>query len=140
MASLRNGLGTGIALGIVIALVFAVVISLLPEDLFVDKTLLAASFAVQVVAGPVFVWIAQRLADLRGEDGRVVLSAAVAGALACDGLGIVFWPGLYGQEGEALTGVAATLLWAFAWIVIAGMLIGDRWARSRANARAEVSA
>jgi hypothetical protein len=131
MSSSRGGAGTGIAVGIVIGLVVAVAIGVLPEDLFVDGRLLAASFAVLVVVAPAFVWLAQRVADLRGQDGRLVLTAAVAAALACDGLGIVAWPGLYGQDGEALTGVAATLLWAFAWIVIAGMLIGDRWARSR---------
>jgi hypothetical protein len=134
MTSLRNGFGTGIALGVVLAVVFAVAIGLLPEDLFVDDRLLAALFAAQAVAAPAYVWVAQRVADRRGGDGRVVLTAAVAAALACDGLGIVFWPGLYGQDGEALTGVAATLLWAFAGIVVAGMLIGDRWARERAAA------
>jgi hypothetical protein len=47
----------------------------------------------------------------------------VAGALTFDGLFIGFWPAVYGQEGFALTMTASMLLWAFAWIVIAGLIM-----------------
>ena len=58
----------------------------------------------------------------RSESPRQVLLWACSGALAFDGLVLGFWPGLYGHEGLATTIVATLLLWAFAWIVAAGLL------------------
>ena len=65
---------------------------------------------------------------LRADRHRLLL-AAVAGALAFDGVAIGFFPEVYGQPQESMAWVAATLLWAFAWIVIAEAVVEARTTR-----------
>jgi hypothetical protein len=113
----------GLGLGVVLALAFALVIAQLPEQWFVDTGPRAVLYAAQVVAAPAFVLVARAVGRVVSAPSRTVLLWAVAGALAVDGLAIGFWPSVYGQTGDALTWVAATLLWAFAWIVAAGMVM-----------------
>jgi len=71
----------------------------------------------------IFVPIAKGVARIRRESPRPVLLWACVGALAFDGLMLGFWPSLYGQEGLAQAIIAALLLWAFAWIVAAALLV-----------------
>jgi hypothetical protein len=113
----------GLGVGIVGALGFAVVISLFPESWFTDTGSRALLYAAQVPAGALFVLLARAVGRAGAGDDRVVLQGIIAGALLVDGLFIGFWPAIYGQEGEALTYTASLLLWAFAWIVIAGLVM-----------------
>jgi hypothetical protein len=115
--------GTGLVVGIVGALGFAVVISLFPETWFTSTGNRALLYAAQVPAGVLFVLLARAVGRAVGGDDRLVLQGVIAGALLVDGLFIGFWPVIYGQEGEALTYTASLLLWAFAWIVIAGVVM-----------------
>lgn len=119
----RTGSVLGVALGLGIAFVFALVIARMPERWFVEPEPRAVLYLVQVLVAPVFVLVARWVARPAGASERTVLFWAVAGALAFDGLVLGFWPSLYGQSGEALAWTAATLLWAFAWIVVAGLLL-----------------
>ena len=80
-------------------------------------------FVIQVPAALIFVPIARGVARFRGESPRLILLWACVGALAFDGLALGFWPSLYGQEGAAQAVIAALLLWAFAWIVAAALLV-----------------
>ncbi len=118
-----NGLVSGLILGVAIAFVFAVVIRFIPADWFVNTVYRAILFAVQVPSALAFIPVAAVVARLRGESPRQVLLWACCGALAFDGLVLGFWPALYGQEGAALTAVATLLLWAFAWIVAAALIL-----------------
>lgn len=119
----RTDLLAGLPSGAAIAFAIALALALVPAAWFLDPTLRAILYAVQIPAGPVFVLIARGVARLVRGDERMVLLWAVTGALAFDGLALGFWPGLYGQTGEALAWMTATLLWAFAWIVAAGLLL-----------------
>jgi hypothetical protein len=121
--SSREGLVSGLLLGVLIASGFALFIRLIPADLLVNTPSRALLYAVQVPAALIFVLVARGAARLRGESPRLLLLWAAAGALAFDGLALGFWPALYGQEGVALALVAALLLWAFAWIVAAALLV-----------------
>ena len=123
MVRMSGGAVPGLALGVLIAFGFAFVIRVLPEELFTETGPSAAFYALQVAAGPVFVIVLRRIARALRIDPQALLLWAVAGALAFDGLVIGFWPSLYGQTGEALTYAATTLLWAFAWILIASLVM-----------------
>lgn len=118
-----KGAATGFVVGFVGALGFAVLISFFPEAWFTDPGPRVVLYAVQVPAGVVFVLLARGVGRLIGADGHLVLMWVVAGALIVDGSFIGFWPGIYGQEGFALTITASMLLWAFAWVVIAGLVV-----------------
>lgn len=123
LASNRDGLASGLVLGFVIAFVFAIVIRFLPAAWFLDPGARAALYAAQAPTALVFVAIAGWVARYRSESPRQVLLWACCAALAFDGLVLGFWPALYGQAGEARTAVATLLLWAFAWIVAAALLL-----------------
>jgi hypothetical protein len=114
---------TGFIVGFVGALGFAILISFFPESWFVETGPRIVLYAAQVAAGPLFVLLARGIGQRIGVDGQSVLMWIVAGALTFDGLFIGFWPAIYGQEGFALTMTASMLLWAFAWIVIAGLIM-----------------
>lgn len=113
----------GLLIGLGGAAVFAVVISFFPESWFTETGQRAVLYAVQVPAGVLFVLLARGAGRSIDVDDRVLFQGLVAGALLFDGLFIGFWPGIYGQEGFALTMTASVLLWAFAWIVIAGLAL-----------------
>lgn len=134
----RGATLAGLGIGTFIAIGFALVISVLPEELFVETGRRAVLYAVQVPAGPVFVIVLRWIAGRLRVDSSELLLWAVAAALAFDGLVIGFWPGLYGQTGDALTYTATTMLWAFAWILIAGLAMEGRAgaAARRTGARA----
>ena len=119
----REGLVSGLILGVLIAFTFALLIRLIPADLLVNTLSRAVLYAIQVPAALIFVPIARGVARLRGESPRLVLLWACVGALAFDGLALGFWPSLYGQEGLAQAVIAALLMWAFAWIVAAALLV-----------------
>ena len=119
----REGLISGLILGVLIAFGFALLIRLIPANLLNEVLPRIALYAVQVPAALVFIPIARVVARFRAENPRMVLLWAAAGALAFDGLALGFWPSLYGQEGTALAVLAALLLWAFAWIVAAALLM-----------------
>lgn len=121
--SAREGLVTGLILGVLIAFGFALLIRLIPESLLVGTASRALLYAVQAPAALIFVPIARGVARIRRESPRLVLLWACVGALAFDGLALGFWPSLYGQEGLAQAIIAALLLWAFAWIVAAALLV-----------------
>jgi hypothetical protein len=121
--SSREGLVTGLILGILIAFSFALLIRLIPANLLVELPSRAVLYAIQVPAALIFVPIARGVARIRSERPRPVLLWACVGALAFDGLALGFWPSLYGQVGTALAVIAALLLWAFAWIVAAALLV-----------------
>lgn len=119
-------LAIGLPVGLAIGLGFALVIGLIPEAAFADTGWRALLFAAQVPAGLVFVVVFHLLARSLGADRHRLLLAAVAGALAFDGVAIGFFPDIYGQPAESMARVAATLLWAFAWIVIAEAVVEAR--------------
>lgn len=122
----RNDAVSGLILGIAIAFVFALVFRIIPADWLVEPAPRALLYAAQVPAALIFIPIARLVAGWRGAGPRELLLWACVGALAFDGLVIGFWPGLYGQEGLALTVVATLLLWAFAWILAAALLFAPR--------------
>jgi hypothetical protein len=125
-ASNRDGLASGLLMGVSIAFFFAIVIRFIPAAWFLDPVARAALYAAQVPTALVFVPIAVRVARFRVESPRQVLLWACCGSLAFDGLVLGFWPALYGQMGEARTAVATLLLWAFAWIVAAALLVAPQ--------------
>jgi len=116
----------GIPLGLAIGLGFALFISLIPESAFTESLPRTLLYAGQVIAGALFALVFRPLARLGRWDPYGLLNGAAAGAMLFDGLALGFWPSLYGHEGPALTYVAATLLWAFAWILIANQMINRR--------------
>ena len=128
-------LGLGIPLGLAIGLGFALVIGLIPEAAFAETGWQALLYAAQVPAGLVFVLVFHALARVLGADRHRLILAAVAGALAFDGVAIGFLPAVYGQPSASMAWVAATLLWAFAWIVIAELSVQAR-AMTRGAVRA----
>ena len=119
-------LGLGLPIGIAIGLGFALVIGLIPDAAFADTGWRTLLYAAQVPAGLVFVLVFHLLARSVGADRHRLLIAAVAGALAFDGVAIGFFPELYGQPAESMVWVASTLLWAFAWIVVAELVVQAR--------------
>ena len=119
----REGLVSGLILGVLIAFGFALLIRLIPADLLTNTLSRAVLYAIQVPAALIFVPVARGVARFRSESPRLVLLWAAAGSLAFDGLSLGFWPSLYGQEGVAQAVLAALLLWAFAWIVAAALLV-----------------
>lgn len=121
-----GGAALGAAVGAVVALVFALVISTLPAWLFVETAWRAIVFVVVLLAAPPTVWFLQWVAHVARRDVRVVFTWAAAGAMTFDGLAIGFAPGLYGQTGDALAWAAASLLFAFASLVVAGQLMLGR--------------
>ncbi len=116
----------GFCFGVLVALGFAVVIHLLPPDLFVTSALLAGMFAVGAVLAPPTVLVVWAIARWRSTDPTITLLAAGTGAITFDGLGIGFFPALYGQTGAALAGAAAMLLFAFATLAMAGFVMTTR--------------
>lgn len=127
----------GIPLGVVGALGFAFVIGLIPDAAFTNTGWRIVLYAVQVPAGPVLVLLISALAGLLAADRHRFVLAVVGGALVFDGLAVGFFPGVYGQPAESAVWVGSTLLWAFAWIVIAELVID---ARRRAAGLREVRA
>lgn len=116
----------GFPLGVVLVVGFAVLIRFFPEPWFVETPQRVVLFVAQIVLAPVFVWIARGVGGAARAPGAVVLTWAVGAGLLTDGLLLGFWPGLYGQPVEAMGWVAATLLWAFGWIVVAGRVMSGR--------------
>lgn len=121
---------TGFVFGVLVAAGFAVVIHFLPAELFVNKPLLAGMFVVGAVLAPPTVLIAWTVARWRSTDPTITLLAAGTGAITFDGLGIGFFPALYGQTGAALAGAAAMLLFAFASLAVAGYAMTLRTAQT----------
>lgn len=122
-------LGIGLPVGLAIGLFFALVIGLIPDAAFADQGWRVLLYAAQVPAGFVFVVLFLVLARALRADRHRLLIAAVAGALAFDGVAIGFFPGVYGQPDASMVWVASTLLWAFAWIVIAEAVVEARLIR-----------
>ncbi len=121
----------GIPLGVVGALGFAFVIGLIPDAAFSDTGWRVVLYAVQVPAGPVIVLAIAALAGVLKADQHRFVVAVVGGALFFDGLAVGFLPEVYGQPAESAVWVGSTLLWAFAWIVIAELVFEARRARAR---------
>lgn len=124
-------LGLGVPLGVIGALGFAFVIGLIPDAAFSDSGWRAVVYAVQVPAGPVIVLALSALAGVLKSDRHRFVLAVVGGALIFDGLAVGFFPGVYGQPAESAVWVGSTLLWAFAWIVIAEFVFEARRGRAR---------
>lgn len=122
-------LGIGLPLGLAIGFGFALVIGAIPDAAFADSGWRVLLYAAQVPAGVVFVGVFLLLGRWLRADRHRLLLAAVAGALAFDGVAIGFFPEVYGQPQESMAWVAATLLWAFAWIVIAEAVVEARTTR-----------
>ena len=116
---MKSGFAWGYGVGVVIAAAFAVIISLIPAAMFTDPAGYAVLLLIAVGAAPPTVWMLQRIAHGRGVDPTSTVVGGMTGALTFDGLALSYWPGLYGQTGEALTAVATMLLVAFASIGIA---------------------
>ena len=125
----HDGLVSGFILGVLIAFIFALVIRLIPDEWLVNELYRALLYIAQVPAALFFIPIASGVARIKNESPRNVLLWACCGALAFDGLVLGFWPSLYGHEGLALTVVATLLLWAFAWIAAAALLVTPDQAR-----------
>lgn len=119
----RDGLVPGIVLGLVGAFLFAIVFRYMPESWLVEPFPRALLYAAQVPAGLLFVPLAAAIARTQAVSPRQVLLWTCCGALAFDGLVLGFWPSLYGHEGAAHAMVATLLLWAFAWILVAALLV-----------------
>jgi hypothetical protein len=116
----------GFVIGVVGAAAFAVVISFFPGSWFTETGQRVVLYAAQVPSGVLFVLLARAVGRGLGADDVVLFQWLTAGALMFDGLFIGFWPAIYGQQGFALTVTASVLLWAFAWIVIAGLIMNRR--------------
>jgi hypothetical protein len=129
-----RGRAAGVVLGLVLAVVFALLIAVIPESWFVDPGQRVALYLAQVMAAPLFVLVARAAARPLDTSARTVLLWSAAAALAFDGLALGFWPSLYGQTGEALAYVAPTLLWAFAWIIAAGLVLARETPQHRDDA------
>jgi len=124
-----TGLVSGLILGVLIAFIFRLVIRLIPDEWLVNEFYRALLYAAQVPAALLFVPIASGAARFQNESPRHVLLWTCCGALAFDGLVLGFWPSLYGHEGVARAVVATLLLWAFAWVVAAALLVAPGEAR-----------
>jgi hypothetical protein len=124
--------GLGIPIGVVAALGFAFIIGLIPDAAFSETGWRIVLYAAQVPAGPVLVLAIAALAGVLSCDRHRFVLAVVAGALVFDGLAVGFLPGVYGQPAESAVWVGSTLLWAFAWIVIAELVIDARRRRTAA--------
>ena len=119
-------LGFGLPVGLAIGLLFALVIGLIPDAAFADEGWRVLLYIAQVPAGFAFVALFHVLARALAADRHRLILAAVAGALAFDGIAIGFAPEVYGHPAGSMALVAATLLWAFAWIVIAELTVQAR--------------
>ncbi len=116
----------GLPIGLAIGLFFALVIGLIPDAAFADSGWRVLVYALQVPAGFVFVAVFHVLARPLRADRHRLLIAGVAGALAFDGIAVGFFPGIYGQPEPSMVWVASTLLWAFAWIIAAELVVHVR--------------
>ena len=114
---------TGLAVGVAIALGFAIVVSLLPASLFLESPKRIAVYVVCALAAAPTVWFLQLIARMRNLDQRETFFWGVAGAMCFDSLAIGFAPQLYGQTGQALAWTASALIFAFATVVMAGLVI-----------------
>ena len=125
---------TGIAVGAALAVGFALLISVLPAAWFLETPTRIAIYAVCALAAPPTVWFLAWVARLRHLDHRATFFWGVAGAMTVDGLAIGFIPQLYGQTGQALAWTASALIFAFASLVVAGLvMLGDREASVNAT-------
>lgn len=115
----KSGFGWGFAVGLVVAAVFAVVISLIPERVFTDPWSYAGLLLLTAVLAAPTVWMLVLVGRNRGVEVTSTVVGGMTGALAFDGIALSYWPGLYGQTGDALTAVATMLLFAFASIGVA---------------------
>lgn len=122
----RRAYLTGFAFGVAVAFGFALVISVLPSAVFEHRGPLAIMLMVGAVAAPPTVWLVWAVATWRRTDPTITLLAAGTGAITFDGLAIAFVPGLYGHSGQALAGVGAMLLFAFASLAMAGYVMTRR--------------
>lgn len=122
----RRSYVTGFVFGVAVALFFALVIRFLPEAMFVETAALAGALALGAIAAPPTVWTVWAVARWRSTDPTITLLAAGTGAITFDGLGIAFFPALYGHSGDALAGVGAMLLFAFASLAVAGYVMTVR--------------
>jgi hypothetical protein len=119
-------LGLGFVLGLLIALGFALVIRLVPESWLVDAGPRVALYVVLALSAPTIVLPLWLLARRIAVDPRGLTWAAIGGSLVFDGLALGFFPGLYGQTGDAWAHTAAGLLWAFGWIVVTELAVERR--------------
>ena len=119
-------LAIGLPAGLAIGLAFALAIGFIPDAAFAETGWRTLLYALQVPAGLVFVALFQGAAGLVRGDRHRLLLAAVAGALVFDGAAIGFFPQVYGQPTDAMAWVASTLLWAFAWIIVAELAVQAR--------------
>lgn len=117
---------TGLMVGALVAFGFALLIRLLPESVFLQAHWRIAVYALCATAAPPTVLFLQWIARVRGLDPRAVFAWAAAGAMTFDGLAIGFVPHLYGQTGQALAWTASALIFAFASLLIAGLVMLGR--------------
>ena len=138
----RNGAAViGFVVGALVALVFAVVISLVPSWVFLETGWRAVVYVGVAFAAPPTVWFLQGVATWTRRDTRLVFAWGTIGAMAFDGLAIGFVPALYGQTGDALAWAASSLLFAFASLQVAGVLmLGPRSATRAEGASSSVRA
>ncbi len=129
MLQSRSGIVIGLVSGALVALVFAIVISQLPERLFTDDWLRVLAFAVVATAAPPSVWLTWAIASLSHQNRKLIFDWVAVGAMTFDGVMIGFRPSLYGQTGSALASAAAMLLFAFASLLVAGLIM-NRLARA----------
>lgn len=129
----REGLASGLAVGVSVGFVAAVAMRFIPSPWLAEPLGRAALYVAALPVALLFVPIATTVARRRRESPRLVLLWACSAALALDGLLLGFAPALYGHEGRALTSVATLLLWAFAWIVVAALLVARESAASEAR-------
>lgn len=123
MSQSRAGIIIGLVSGAVIALVFAIVISQLPARLFTDDWLRILAFVIVAAAAPPSVWLTWAIAGISHQDRKLIFDWVAVGAMTFDGVMIGFRPSLYGQTGGALASAAAMLLFAFASLLVAGLIM-----------------
>lgn len=119
-------LGIGLVAGALIAFGFALIIQLLPGSVFTDTGPRVVIFILGAVTSPTIVlplWVVARRIAV---DPRFFAWSAISGALLFDGTAIGFVPDLYGQTGDALTFVAAALLWTFGCNAVTELVVEKR--------------
>jgi len=86
----------------------------------------AVMFALALPLGWAGVWIAARVASLRGEQVLPGIAVGAAAATFCDGIALTWFRWLYGTDPEQVLYGAAWILWGIFAFIVAAIVEGQR--------------